>query len=74
MVISKSHPNWPLLIEGKINHKFQLVSASMLLSRLTRDYKSNPTPSKMDQSIDEAISFFSKYQNLFQDDLTEIFK
>jgi hypothetical protein len=74
MNILKTHPNWPPLIEGKISCQFRTVSASMLLSRLGREYKSNPTPQKMSSLINEAYEFFQKYENIFKDDLAKIFQ
>jgi hypothetical protein len=74
MIQDKTHPKWNELIEGKISYNFKAISASMMLNRLNRDYKSEPTPQKMSLSIDEAYNFFVKYENLFKEDLNKIFQ
>jgi len=72
--VPKNHPKWSQMIEGKIIYQFKSIAASMLLSRLGREYKNEPTPEKMNMSVDEAYSFFERYEMLYKEDLNKIFQ
>ena len=74
MVMPKTDPRWKSLVEGKITHEFKSVSGSLMLSRITRGYIAEPTAANLENGIAEAISFFTKYETLFADDLKIIFK
>jgi len=73
MDIPRAHPNWTKLVEGKIDYQFKLVSASLMMSLLVRQYKHEPTPAKMSESIDELVGFCQKFEGLLKDDLKSIF-
>ena len=74
MDIPKTHPNWARLVVGSLSHEFKVVSASLMLSRIVREFKNDPTPAKKQASIDEFIAFCSKYEGLLKDDLAQVFK
>ena len=74
MIPAKTHPGWSDLVSGKVRHEFKTLSASLMLSRLSREYKADPTPAKMSESIDKAHEFFTRFEALFQEDLKVIFQ
>lgn len=74
MLPDKNNPKWISLLKGEINHNFKIVSASMMLSRLNRQLKRDDSKESIKSCIDEAYDFFKKFQNLFEEDLKEIFK
>ena len=65
MDVPKTHPGWSGLIDGTTNHDFKTLSASLMLSRLNREYKTDPTPVKMAQCIDTAHEFLTRFEVLF---------
>jgi hypothetical protein len=73
MNIPKSHPQWENLIKGTTTHQFKVVSASLIVSRLGRGYKADPTPQKLSAAIDELVAFFEKFEHLFKEDLERLF-
>lgn len=73
MIPDKSNKIWVSLIKGEINHKFKVVSASMLMSRLSRQLKKDGSQKAINEGIDEAYEFFKKYENIFIEDINEIF-
>jgi hypothetical protein len=74
MIAPKTHPSWSGLINGSIKHPFKVVSGSLLVSRLSREYRGNPTPQRLSSSIDEVAQFFTKYEGLFEADLRTLFQ
>lgn len=74
MEIPRSHPNWARLVDGTFAHDFKVIPASLMVSRLMRQYKSERTPQKLEESIAEMVDFFNKYQEILVDDLNIILK
>ncbi len=74
MLPDKNNKKWISLVKGEIKHDFKVISASMLISRLSRHIKKNDTQEAINDSINEAYEFFKKYENIFQEDINEIFK
>jgi hypothetical protein len=74
MIPDKSNKIWASLLNGEIKHDFKVVSASMLMSRLSRQLKRDNSQKKLKECIDEAYEFFKKYEVIFNEDINEIFK
>lgn len=73
MLPSTSDPKWRDLLTGKIRHSFNVVSASLLVSRLNRQTKADRNEEYLDKYINEAHAFFEKYQKILEDDISAIF-
>lgn len=74
MTIPRSHPRWADLVEGRVSHQFEAMSASLMLNRLKREWAKDPTPANRDKLVGDAYTFFSKFEALFAADLQAIFK
>lgn len=74
MIPSSTNPKWRELAQGRIAHNFQLVAASMLISRVSRGLKDSPSEEKVQSAIGEVRAFFEKYEGLLAQDLATIFK
>ena len=74
MLPDKNHPKWLPLLNGEINHNFKTISASMMISRLSRQLKRDSSKESINSCINEAYDFFKKFQNIFEEDIKEIFK
>lgn len=73
MLPSKTDPRWKLLVSGKTKHKFSSFSGSMLIDRLSRSLVNDSSPASISKCINEAYTFFQKYETLFVNDLKTIF-
>jgi hypothetical protein len=74
MIPSNTHNVWKELVTGKKEHKFELVSAGMLINKSIRDIENNNNnPRIIEKSINELYSFFCKHENLLKDDIHELF-
>jgi|GEM_PF-1397662 len=74
MIVTKENPRWEELLTGKVNHKFRLASAAMMLSRCQRSVQNDPSPQTIKKNIDDLHAFFTKFENVAHDDMREIFQ
>ena len=73
MIASKDHAKWTELLDGQLQHQFQLASAAMIVSRCQRQVLRDPSPAMVSKNIDELHAFFTKFENVVSDDLKAIF-
>jgi hypothetical protein len=73
MIPSKNHPKWVPFIKGEIHSSFKTASGNMLISRLSRSIEKDSSSANLSKSLTEAYNFFSKFENIFSDELNEIF-
>jgi hypothetical protein len=73
MVPLKTNEKWKSLVTGQVNHSFKCVPAGLMLSRLIRESKKDYSLPNINKLIDEAYSFFLKYESILGDDIKEIF-
>jgi len=73
MIPPKTDERWKRLVSGEIAHEFKIFSASMLISRTSQNIKGNSSFETISESIDEAHSFFTRYEDIFGDDIEAIF-
>jgi len=71
MIPNGNDPRWKDLVQGKINYAFKAVAASMMLARLQRQLKAGNQ--NLDDAVKEATVFFTKYEDVFAQDLKAIF-
>ncbi len=68
---SEDHPVWGDLIKGVIQHEFTYAAAGMLLFNLSLQWRRNP--SHLPHLIQQARTFFLKYQHLLVHDIQKLF-
>ncbi len=73
MIPSKSNPKWVALVNGSTKPNFKVFAGNMMLSQCARKIKNDPSPQSIQACVDEAYTFFSKYENLYHDDLMAVF-
>ena len=73
MIPPKYDERWKRLVSGEIDHEFKIFSASMLISRTSQNIKANNSLETIAASIDEAHSFFTRYEDIFSDDIKAVF-
>ncbi|MCL1894870.1 MAG: hypothetical protein FWG02_11695 [Holophagaceae bacterium] len=73
MLAPKDDSRWTDLLNGKLQHQFQLASAAMIVSRCQRQVLRDPSAQTLSKNLDELYSFFSKFENVVSDDLKAIF-
>jgi hypothetical protein len=66
-----THPAWAGLIKGKIDHEFSYAAAGMLLFNLNIQWKRDPT--RLPLLIQQARTFFDRYQHLLSHDIQRVF-
>lgn len=71
MVPSRTHPAWARLIRGQIDHQFGLAACGLLIFNLRREHQADP--SRLDEQVDRARTFFEKYEALLRRDIVQIF-
>jgi hypothetical protein len=69
---AEGHPAWAGLITGKIAHEFGYAAAGMLLFNLNIQWKRDP--SRLPLLIQQARTFFQRYQHLLNHDIQRVFK
>ena len=74
MLPPKTDAIWGKLVKGDISHEFKSFPASMMLSRHKRLISRDNSQQTILKLIDEAYEFFTKYENILQDDIEAIFK
>jgi hypothetical protein len=74
-VPSKTHKGWQDVVTGKKTFQLKFLAAKILLGRLTRSVKDNPTPDNVKASIDQLHDIFAQNVHIpsVQDDLKTIF-
>ena len=74
-VPSKSNKAWQDIVTGKKTFQLKFLAAKILLGRLTRIVKDDPSPSTISNSVDQLYAIFSNNMNMpsVQDDLKTIF-
>jgi len=74
-VPSKSNPAWTDIVTGKKAYQLKFLAAKILLGRLTRSVKEDPTPDTIKASVDQLYAIFANNVNMpsVQDDLKTIF-
>ncbi len=74
MVPPISHRAWQELILGKIEVASTKFGFNLLLTNNRNYYRKNPSPSNVDQLIQQTYAFLSKHEKLYQPELKQIFK
>ena len=74
MLPSMTDYRWKSLITGKINHNFKSIPAGLMISRLTRWAKQDNSQDEIKKYIQEAYSFFTKFEKILDDDIKSIFR
>jgi len=72
---SKSNKTWQDIVTGKKTFQLKFLAAKILLGRLTRTVKEDPSPNTIGNSVDQIYALFSSNLNMpsVQDDLKTIF-
>ena len=73
MIAPKDNAKWTELLNGQVQHQFQLASAAMIVSRCQRQLLRDPSPQTLSKNLDELHAFFTKFENVVSDDLKAIF-
>ena len=73
MVPSVDHPRWREILDGSVNHVFKSVPAGLMVSRLKRQLANDGSATNWEKSIQEARSFFEKYEQVMTNDISSIF-
>jgi len=73
MIPPKSDPRWAALLKGEINYRFSSAAASMLFFCLRSKMRADSSPATLQQCIDEAHVFLTKYERTLQPDIKAIF-
>ena len=73
MIPPKSHPIWKLLVTNRISHDFKLVTGSMLVETLVRKVQRDNSPETIESCIDDAHEFFEDFEDVFHEDIKDIF-
>ena len=74
MIPPKKHPKWRELVKGEIKPNFKVFSGNMIVSRLSKAIRLDDSNENIQRCVDDAYNFFSKFENLFGDELTAIFR
>ena len=69
---AESHPAWAGLIKGQITHEFGYAAAGMLLFNLNIQWKRDSA--RLPLLVQQARSFFQRYQHLLNHDIQRVFK
>jgi hypothetical protein len=73
MIPPKTDPRWASLLKGDINHRFSSAAASMLFFCLRSRLKAESSAAAMEQAVEEARTFFLKYERTLEPDIRTIF-
>jgi hypothetical protein len=73
MIPPKTDPKWAALLRGDINYRFSSASASMLFFCLRAKVKSDSSAAVLEECIDQAHVFLTKYERTLQQDIKGIF-
>jgi len=73
MLPEKHESIWTSLVTGEKNYQCQVVPASMLLARLIRSTQRDKSNENVSRCIDEAYTFFERYQAVLKNDIRRIF-
>lgn len=73
MLAPKEDPRWTALLNGTLQHQFQLASAAMIVARCQRQVLRDSSSMTLSKNLDELYAFFSKFENVVSDDLRAIF-
>ncbi|MHC1712636.1 MAG: hypothetical protein AB9872_10865 [Solidesulfovibrio sp.] len=74
-VPSKSNNAWKDIVTGKKTFQLKFLAAKILLGRLTRAVKEDPSAENINSSVDQLYAIFANNVNMpsVQDDLKTIF-
>lgn len=74
-VPSKSNKAWQDIVTGKKTFQLKFLAAKILLGRLTRTVKDDPSPNTISNSVDQLYAIFTNNKNMpsVQEDLHTIF-
>ena len=73
MIPSKFDPRWVPLVKGETNYRFSSAAASMLFFCLRAKLKADNSGAAVQQAVEEAHVFFTKYERTLQPDIRAIF-
>jgi hypothetical protein len=73
MIPPKTDPRWVPLVKGTANYRFSSAAASMLFFCLRSKLKNDNSAATLEQSVEEAHTFFMKYERTLQPDIRAIF-
>jgi len=74
MIPEKSDPRWEALVRGEIKPNFKVFSGNMMLNQLSRSIQRDGTDDHIQVCVDQAYSYFERFEMLFVDELNEIFR
>lgn len=71
----KNDPMWKDIVLGKKSYQLKFLAAKILLGRLTRSVKAEPSPENIQATADQLYAIFANNLNIpsVQDDLKTIF-
>lgn len=73
MIPPKTDRRWEVLVTGKINSNFKCLPLGMMISRQKREFQKDNSKEEIRKLVDEAYSFFVKFESILQDDIKSIF-
>lgn len=62
------------LIKNQVEYKSTSLALNLLISRLQRKYSANPSPTQLNDCLQEMNSFFQKYASIMQKDIEALKK
>ena len=74
MIPAKSHPKWEALVKGDIKPNFKVFSGNMMLNQLSRAIKNDNSNRNIQNCVDRAHDFFTRFENLFSEELNTLFR
>lgn len=74
MIPSVTHSKWAALVKGDIKAQFKVFAGNMMLSQCNRRLKNDQSADMLRTCIQEAHSFFTKYEGVYGQELAEYFR
>ena len=60
----ENHPGWLKAISGQANLEFEFLATKMIMGRLNKDYKKDPSSDNAKKLVYELREFFQKNEKL----------
>ncbi len=71
MIPAANHPMWGRLIRGEIEYKFHNATTGLMLSNLRHEYRN--APQQIDNYVERARQYFSKFEAVLAEDIKRLF-
>ncbi len=71
MIPAADHPMWRRLIRGEAEHKFNSATTGLMLFNLRHEYRS--APQHLDEYVERARLYFSKFESVLAADIKQLF-